>query len=71
VKEIESVIGEFWGAHAPSRAGFGAPAETDFRFSFFEGPVSRSNEKVREGETPSPARKTRALPKSTCSRPNF
>jgi len=36
------------GAHATSRAGFGDPAET--------------SEKVREGESPSPARESRALP---------
>jgi hypothetical protein len=42
-----------WGAHAPSRAGFGAFAETIF---------SDRYQKFRDGEAPLRAREARALP---------
>jgi len=51
--KTEGAVRIFWGAHAPSRAGFGALAETIF---------SDRYQKVRDGEAPSPAREARALP---------
>jgi len=47
---------EFWGAHAPWRADFGALAE------IFSYPMSTAAGKVRDREARSPACEARALP---------
>jgi hypothetical protein len=47
-----------WGAHAPSRVVFGAPAEEPF----FSNPAHNSI-RISFGEAPKAAREARALPK--------
>jgi hypothetical protein len=69
----ESVIRRFWVADA-SRVWVSVSRRNELYSVSYAFELSRhleSQEKVREPETASPTRETRALPKPGCSRPNF
>ena len=56
--------GCFRGAHAPSRAGFGATAETNFSIGPNAARAFTHHFKVREGEAPPPAREGACAPQN-------
>jgi hypothetical protein len=69
----ESAMQRFRVAHA-SRVWVSASRRNELYSISYAFELSRhleSKEKVREPETASPARETRALPKPGCSRPHF